>query len=73
MPRFFFHVRREGWNLDPVTEVLPEASAALATARGVARELLADPDGGWASARIEVADERGDLVGVIQMSDYWLQ
>jgi hypothetical protein len=46
---------------------------AITTARGLARELLADIEGGRSSARIEVADEHGDVVGVIYMSDYWLQ
>ena len=73
MPRFFFHVRREGCSLDPVPEVLPEASTALAKAQTIARELLADPDGGWNSARIEVADEHGLVVGTVEVSDFRLQ
>jgi hypothetical protein len=46
---------------------------AITTARGMARELLADAEGEWISARIEVVDEHGDVVGVVYISDYWLQ
>jgi hypothetical protein len=73
MPRFFFHVHTEGLNLGAVEEELPDASMALPTARGVARELLADIERGWGLACIEVTDERGSLVGVVPLSDFWLQ
>jgi hypothetical protein len=73
VPRFFFQVRKEGWNLDPVPEVLPETSSALAKAQSIAHELLADPDGDWVSARIEVSDENGTVVGVVQVGDFRLQ
>jgi hypothetical protein len=73
VPRFFFQVLREGWELDPVPEVLPEAATALAKARAIARELLADAEGEWLSARIEVADEHGNVVGIVQVSDFRIQ
>ena len=62
---FLFHVHKDGSDLGAIDEELPEESMAPPTARGVARELLADIEGGWRPARIEVADERGDVVGVI--------
>jgi hypothetical protein len=46
---------------------------AITTTRGMARELLADTEGEWGSARIEVADEHGDLVSIVHVSDCWLQ
>ena len=73
MPRFYFHVHNEGLNLGAIEEDLPEESMAVPTARGVARELLADFERGWSSAFIEVTDERGVLVGVIPLSDFVLQ
>jgi hypothetical protein len=73
VPRFFFQVLREGWELDPVPEVLPEPATALAKARAIARELLADAEGEWLSARIEVADEHGNVVGIVQVSDFRIQ
>jgi hypothetical protein len=73
VPRFHFHLCKEALSLSTVAEELPGKSVALTSARGMARELLADFEGGWSSARIEVADEDGDIVGVIHMSDYWLQ
>jgi hypothetical protein len=58
MPRFFFHVHKEGLTLGAVEEELPDRSMALPTARAVARELLADIEGGWSLARIDVTDDR---------------
>jgi hypothetical protein len=71
VPRFLFHICKEDLTLAAVAEELPGKSMAITTARRMARELLADTEGEWISARI--ADEHGDLVGVIHMSDYWRQ
>jgi hypothetical protein len=73
MPRFFFHVHKEGQSLGAIEEDLHDPSIALSTARGVARELLATLEQGWISAFIEVTDERGSLLGIIPMSDFLLQ
>ncbi len=73
MPRFFFHVHTKGLTLGAIEEDLPDESMALPTARGVARELLADIEGEWGLARIEVTDEQGIVVGVIPLSEFWLQ
>jgi hypothetical protein len=73
VPRFLFSVLKENLSLAAVAEELSGTSLAISTARGVARELLADMDGGWISARIEVADEHGDIVSVVDMREYWLQ
>jgi hypothetical protein len=69
MPRFFFHVHTEGPTLGAIEEDLPDESIALPMARGVARELLADIEGEWGLARIEVTDEQGILVGVISLHE----
>jgi hypothetical protein len=73
VPRFLFSIFKEGLSLAAVTEDLPGTSMAISTAQGMARELLADTEGEWISARLEVADEHGDVIGVIHMRDYWLQ
>jgi hypothetical protein len=73
VPRFLFNVCKEDISLAAVAEELPGQSMAITTARGMARELLADAEGEWISARIEVVDEHGDVVGVVHISDYWLQ
>jgi hypothetical protein len=73
VPRFLFHVCKADLSLAAVAEELPEESMALPTAHEVARELLADVEGEWGLARIEVTDERGTVVGVIQLSDFRLQ
>src|SRR5829696_7564544 len=66
MPRFFFHVHKAGLSLGAIEEEVAEESMALAAARGVARELLADIEGEWRLARVDVTDEHGLVVGVIQ-------
>jgi hypothetical protein len=73
VPRFLFSVLKEDLSLAAVAEELPGRSMAISTAQGIARELLADTEGEWVSARIEVADEHGDVISVIHMKDYWLQ
>jgi hypothetical protein len=73
VPRFLFSVFKEDLSLAVVAEELPGTLMAISTARGMARELLADTEGEWVSARIEVADEYGNIVSVIQMRDYWFQ
>jgi hypothetical protein len=73
MPRFFFHVHKEGLTLGAVEEELPDRSMALPTARAVARELLADIEGGWSLARIDVTDDRGTVVCVIPLREFWHQ
>jgi hypothetical protein len=73
MPRFFFHVHKDGLDLGPIDEELPDESMALPTARGGARALLAENEGEWDLARIDVTDEHGIVVGVIQLSSFWLQ
>jgi hypothetical protein len=73
VPRFLFSVFKEDLSLAAVAEELPGRSMAISTAQGMARELLGDTDGEWSSARIEVADEDGDVISVIHVRDYWLQ
>jgi hypothetical protein len=73
VPRFLFSVVKEDLSLAAVVEELPETLMAISTAQGIARELLADTEGEWSSVRIEVADEDGSIVTVIQVRDYWLQ
>jgi hypothetical protein len=73
VPRFLFHLCKGSLSLSAVAEELPGTLTAISSARGMGRELLADFEGGWSSAHIEVTDEHGDTVGIIYMSDYWLQ
>jgi hypothetical protein len=72
VPRFVFNVWKEDSSLAAIAEELPGNSMAIITARGMARELLADAEGEWISARIEVADGYGDTIGVIHMNESWL-
>jgi hypothetical protein len=55
------------------SEGLPCKSTAITTARRMARELLTDTEGEWIATRIEVADEYNEVIGVIDMNEYWLQ
>ena len=73
MPRFHFHLCKENLSLSAVAEEVPGKAMAITTAQGMARELLVDIEGGWSSARIEVADEHGDVISIVHVSDCWLQ
>jgi hypothetical protein len=73
MPRFFFHVRASGGHLvdDNVGVDLPDRKAARAAGERTANQLegrnqrLGDALG---FARIEVTDDRGELVDVVQVA-----
>jgi hypothetical protein len=73
VPRFLFNVWKEGLCLAAISEELPCKSTAITTARRMARELLTDTEGEWIATRIEVADEYNEVIGVIDMNEYWLQ
>jgi hypothetical protein len=73
VPRFLLQVRTDEETLDPVPKVLPDISTALAKVHTIARELLADPDDDWLSAWIEVVNEDGNVVGIVQVKDFTLQ
>jgi hypothetical protein len=67
--RFFFHVFNGRWDFDNEGSEFSSVEDALAMARGIRRELLLDPEGGWEQARIVVADVDGELAGVMSVAD----
>ncbi len=73
MPRYFFHVR-EGSDLSRDTEgqELPDAEAARREAVNAGREILGEKllHGGALNNRsIEIADETGRVVDVVNIND----
>jgi hypothetical protein len=73
MPRYYFHVR-EGQEISRDTEgqVLPNAEAARAEAINASREMLGEKllHGGSLNHRqIEIADETGRVVDVVNAND----
>jgi hypothetical protein len=66
MPRYYFNLHAPGVEVpDPEGETLPDADAAWAAARRIARGLMRMPlDLGlnWLAARLEVTDEAGEIV-----------
>ena len=73
MPRYFFHVR-EGSTLSRDTEgqELPNAEAARKEAVSTSREILGEKllhGGALDSRTIEIADETGHVVDVVNVRD----
>ena len=73
MPRFYFHVAREGGRLqDEEGLTLPDAEAAWYQAVRSARELVRGEltlGGRWDRQAIEIVDERGATVDQVALAD----
>jgi len=54
-------------------EEFADAQAAMAKAREIARELLADSNGEWGSTTIDVHDENRALIGIVIVREQRLQ
>jgi hypothetical protein len=70
MPLYYLHIRTGSMlEVDPEGVELPSLAAALAEARRVARELLGEVSNLSQDAVIEVADEAGQVVQTVPLSD----
>jgi hypothetical protein len=70
MPRYYFHVRKDGHRLDDddVGQELASAKAAEATAQQIARQLFDEPET-YGTYSIVVIDEHGKVVLIIPITE----
>ena len=78
MPHFFFHVRHANGEIsqDPEGQDLPDLEAARAEAINAHREMLGERllhGGSLNHRRMEIADESGKLMAVIEPKDVLFQ
>jgi hypothetical protein len=75
MPMYYFHIRDGGtFEVDPDGTELPDISAAHAEALKVAHELLREVADLGQTAMIEIADEHGQTILTMPLSDaLWLR
>ena len=73
MPRYFFHLRCEGKDVDdPSGAELRDPDQAWEAARAAARDLMEGQPAAevnWVACRFEVTDEDGDIVFELPFSE----